>query len=266
MTPTDAELKILCHLNHAEWGPELTRWSGPAGEIHEAGGVLCFASASTFPVLMNGVVRLDPRVDADQVLDTADAWFSARGRGYTLIASQEEPDLVPRPMPREMPPLAGQPPELVCTTIPDERPAPDGIELRWVTDEEGMRTSAEVNGDAYSTYGMPRHILGEPLIDAERFCAPHVATVLAYEGDHAVATAELIMSHGIGGIYAVGTCESARGKGLGDLVSRVVTRRGFELGAPAVVLQASPMGEPIYLRQGYRELYRYTYPVRLTPV
>ena len=64
-------------------------------------------------------------------------------------------------------------------------------------------------------------------------------------------------SHGIAGIYAVGTTEAARGRGLAELVTRAVTNIGFDGGAPLVTLQASPMGESIYHRLGYRELYRY---------
>jgi hypothetical protein len=65
-----------------------------------------------------------------------------------------------------------------------------------------------------------------------------------------------LLSHGIAGVYWVATLESVRGQGLADLVTRVVTNRGFELGAAVNTLQASPMGESIYRRMGYEELYR----------
>ena len=71
-----------------------------------------------------------------------------------------------------------------------------------------------------------------------------------------VAAAMTLLSHGIAGVYWVATLASVRGQGLADVVTRAVTNRGFERGALVNTLQASPMGESIYVRMGYEELYR----------
>jgi hypothetical protein len=73
------------------------------------------------------------------------------------------------------------------------------------------------------------------------------------------------LSHSIAGVYFVGTVERARGSGLGDAVTRAVTNRAFEAGARAVTLQASVMGEPIYLKMGYQTIYHYTTFARFEP-
>ena len=86
---------------------------------------------------------------------------------------------------------------------------------------------------------------------------PNLVTVGAFDGDDLVSGAQVLFSHGIAGVYCVGTAESARGRGLAELVTRTVTNLGFDGGAPLVTLQASAMGEPIYRRMGYRDLYRY---------
>jgi len=80
-----------------------------------------------------------------------------------------------------------------------------------------------------------------------------------------VAAAQTLLSHGIAGVYWVGTVEGARSRGLGEAVTRAVTNAAFDRGATANSLQASPMGEPIYRRMGYEEIYRYTTYTRLTP-
>ena len=59
------------------------------------------------------------------------------------------------------------------------------------------------------------------------------------------------------GIQLVGTIPDARGRGLGELCTRWAVGVGFDLGASAVVLEASEAGEPLYLRLGFVEVSRY---------
>lgn len=262
MRLTDLELMITGHLNLAEYGRELVRWSGEAGEIYESDGVLLFKSGSAFPAIVNGAQRLDPWVDAERLLDTADAWFAERERGYTIFVPQHEADLVAAVAARELPPAGGENPEMICEQPPEARQPPDGIRMEWVDDERGMRDFCDVNNDAYATYGMPP-IFHDVARDVRRFCAPHVLTVVAYDGTVPLATAQVVLSHGIAGVYAVGTRPEGRNRGLGDAVARAVTREAFAHGALAVSLQASDMGRPIYARMGYRELYTYANALRL---
>ena len=67
----------------------------------------------------------------------------------------------------------------------------------------------------------------------------------------------LLFSHGIAGLYWVGTVPESRGRGLGAAVTRTLANHAFERGARAVVLQASPAGEPVYRTLGFREITRY---------
>jgi predicted acetyltransferase len=66
-----------------------------------------------------------------------------------------------------------------------------------------------------------------------------------------------MVSHGVAGIYWVGSLERARGKGLGRAVTVAATNAGFGLGADVASLQASPMGKPIYLELGYETAFEY---------
>jgi ribosomal protein S18 acetylase RimI-like enzyme len=61
----------------------------------------------------------------------------------------------------------------------------------------------------------------------------------------------------VAGIQLVGTIPGARGRGLGELCTRWAVNAGFELGARAIVLEASDAGEPLYLRLGFVEVSRY---------
>ena len=88
--PTDLDAPLAdplaraCRLNYVEFDRELARWSGAGGSVAEREGVVLWATASDFPVSLNGAVRLDPRTPADRVLTIADEWFGALGRGHTV--------------------------------------------------------------------------------------------------------------------------------------------------------------------------------------
>lgn len=261
----DATLARLGHANFAEFGRESTRWSA-TGRLVEQDGILLTATGSDFPVLCNGVLRLDEEVPAPAVLDAADRWFGDMGRGYTVMAREvkADRDLVVEAEGRGL--LSVQrPPEMVCRARLDDAAAPPGCELRWVTDEAGVRDFMTVSARAYSSLGMPVEVV-DAMIDPGRMCVePYVQTVVAYLDGAPVSAAQTLLSHGIAGVYWVGTVEAGRGRGLGEAVTRAVTNRAFDLGARASTLQASPMGEPIYRRMGYETLYHYQGFTRFAP-
>ena len=122
---------------------------------------------------------------------------------------------------------------------------------------EDVRAFTALGGRSYATYGMPETVFSEVITRPERVLASGMGTILASIDGELVACAQYLLSHGIGGVYWVATDPDHRGRGLGELVTRVVTNEAFDRGASVVTLQASPMGEPIYQRMGYETVYRY---------
>jgi ribosomal protein S18 acetylase RimI-like enzyme len=51
--------------------------------------------------------------------------------------------------------------------------------------------------------------------------------------------------------------EEARGRGLAVAVTGAAANAGFEMGADVAWLEASHMGEPVYLRMGFEEVFSY---------
>ena len=243
----------------------MARWAGPEGELAEVGGVLLWATASDFPVLLNGAARLDPAIPADQVLSTADRWFSAQGRGHTLAIGVGDADLVDAAEAAGMI-LTGDSPQMVCDALSAPPPVPADVELRWVETVEDAERFVDVVEPAYCSIGATPGAVATSLAAPERLLEPHLSVVLAMLEDAPAATAVLLESHGIAGVYYVGTIETARGRGLGELVTQSVTERALSRGIPVVGLQASQMGEPIYRRMGYREIGRTRSYVRFEPV
>jgi ribosomal protein S18 acetylase RimI-like enzyme len=84
--------------------------------------------------------------------------------------------------------------------------------------------------------------------------APHIAAFVAYLDDAPVSCGMTLVSHSAAGVFYVATVERARRRGLGDALTRIAARAGFELGARAAWLGASEMGADLYRRIGFTEL------------
>ena len=139
----------------------------------------------------------------------------------------------------------------------EEKPLPDGVTLKHVTNKSMVNDYAEVVALSFTHLGMPEEAGRSIFSNPNAFLAPHLYAVVAYKDEKPVSCALALLSHGIGGIYYVGTIESARGMGLAEHCTRAVGNAAFEFGARLVILQASPYGEPVYKRMGYQESTRY---------
>ena len=211
---------------------------------------------------MNTLIRVDDRADADALIERADRHFTERGRGFTVPVRLGIDDDLARAAGAAGLEQFGDSPEMVCyERLPDVEPPP-GVELHQVEDAAGVADFIHVATKSFATLGEPEDVLPTVLADPERLLEPHIATVIATLDGEPVATALTHLCFGIAGVEWVGTLDAARGKGLGELVTRWVTNAGFDLGARAQTLEASPMGEAIYARMGYEERYRYGWWVR----
>ena len=135
--------------------------------------------------------------------------------------------------------------------------APDGAELHWVDNENELQGFKQVVAESYQDLGLPKDVSESYFAQAQRIISPYVVLALVYIEGEPAGTAMAILSHGIAGVYWVGTIKKARGIGLASYCTREVSNAAFALGARKVVLQASKFGEPVYLKLGYREVTRY---------
>jgi ribosomal protein S18 acetylase RimI-like enzyme len=265
MTPPldDPTLRTLADLNHVESFRELTRRA--RGVVHDEGGITCWVGADPLPVLANGLFRTDASVPAADVLAAGCRFFARHRRGFSVILQGEvDADLSPVCAAAGLQRFGESPGMVLERRLPDGA-APAGVTLRVVETAEDAAAFARVNGEAYATYGMAPECAPALLGHLDVLRAPHIVSVLACIDGTPTAAAMIILSHGIGGVYWVGTTPAARGRGLAELCTRTVGNVAFDRGARVVVLQASVMGEPVYKRMGYREITRYPYYVTFTP-
>lgn len=257
------ELIELCDLNFAESNRELARRAG--GAVLDENGLLLFAGNHPLPVLVNATLPTSRVLDPGEVIDRADAFFGARNRGYTIIGrAHADADLAAAAQAAGFL-TSGNPPAMVLEQRLPDAAAPAGVFLRRVESDDDAAAFGRVMGVAYGTYGMPRDC-GPALVGTlDVLRAPHVVAFVALVDGDVAAGAMVIVTHGVAGVYWVGTTPAARGRGLAELCTRAAGNAGFDLGARVAALQASVMGEPIYRRMGYVEVTRYPSFVRMEP-
>jgi GNAT superfamily N-acetyltransferase len=257
MSPGSEQLRTLAHLNLVDSSRQLFELD-PGARIEAREGWLLGAGRSTHPAISNAAFRIDDGVDPAELLERARAFFDELERGFSVWVrgdTAEDRDLV------AVAETAGlqqvfEMPEMVLDRRAEERALPEGIELRRLSNADEARDYWKVATTAYASLGFPPEVFGF-YEDHGGLLADNVAAFLAYMDGAPVSIAMTIVSHGVAGIYWVGSIEEARGKGLGWALTAAATNAGFDLGAEIASLQASPMGESIYTAMGYETIYPY---------
>jgi ribosomal protein S18 acetylase RimI-like enzyme len=251
------ELLQLSDLNLAESYREISRWNSHT-DMAEQGDMLFVSGAGTFPAINFAIrVKNKPRSSSAMLIDQARAFFSARKRSFSIIVREHlDRDLLDICKNLELFQVANAP-GMVIEEVLADKPLPERVSLQQVTTEAMVKDFAEVAALSFTTLGLPEDVGRSVFSDSRALLAPHLYLVVAYLDDKPASCALALLSHGIGGIYYVGTIEAARGKGLAEHCTRAAGNAALKFGVRCVVLQASVYGEPVYRRMGYKEFTRY---------
>lgn len=230
----------------------------PGAAVEAEPGWLFGAGSSTHPVISNGAFRREDGVDAEEFITRAKEFFAARERGFSVWvrgSQTEDRDLLAAAEAAGLQ-LVYEMPEMTLGARLQAPALPPGAELRRLTTAEQATDFWRVATASYSSIGFPPEIFAGYTNHAGLLAENVVAFLALLEGEP-VAIAMTMVSHGVAGIYWVGSLERARGKGLGGAVTVAATNAGFDLGADVASLQASPMGKSIYLALGYETAFEY---------
>lgn len=248
----------LADLNYAQSWRDLVRWR-TAGTLVEEDDVLMGASC-TSAASFNRAMRTGPagQPSAPDVLARCQAYFSARERDFVIDAREHaDRDLIDLAETRGLRSLREPLPVMVLDHTVDEPTLPPPLRLAAVTGADGLADFASVAAPSFAALGIPLEIMIDILATPERIAAPHVTVMVAYDGAAPVSVGLSMLSHGIAGLYWIGTLPDACRRGLADAITRRLGNLALARGAAFVVLQASAPGQPVYERIGYRTVTQY---------
>lgn len=245
------------HLNLADSSRQLFELD-PDAAVEAGDGWLLGAGTPSHPVISNAAFRTDDSADPGQLLAHAHEFFGGRGRGFSVWVRgdlPEDADLA------EKAGAAGlqcvhEAPEMVLANRVETRPLPANVELRRLSEEKEGEDYWQVAAASYTSLGFPPDVFGY-YRNRAGLLADNVAAFIAYLDGKPASIAMTIVSHGVAGVYWVGTLDEARGMGLAWATTAAATNAGLELGAELASLQASPMGKPIYEAMGYEAIFDY---------
>jgi Acetyltransferase (GNAT) domain len=253
-----AETAARAHLNLVESSRRLFELD-PGTVVEEGDGWLFGAGGLEHPVLANAAFRSGDGADPAALLARAREFFAARGRGFALwarvgVAADEDLLAAAREAGLEG---VYEMPEMILSRRAEEPQLASGAELRRVESEADLLAYWDVAASAYASLGFPPELFEANRGSRRPLEDPDAAAFLALLEGEPAAVAMTIVTHGVAGVYWVGTVESARGVGLGRAVTAAATNAGLELGGEAASLQASHMGRPIYEAMGYETIHDY---------
>ena len=229
----------------------------PKGRMFEEDGFLMFSIGhSVTSGHLNGLLRLNSETEPAEILDKAQTFFQTLKNDFTVwVRDQIDDDL--ETVLRNSGFVSVREPGIPCMVLHERLASISSladVTLSRVTEDKDAADYAKV---MVAAFGLSNDVSQDAFGRKESLFAPNVTAFIARRNSVPVAAATTVQTESVAGIYYVGTIPESRGQGLGELCTHFATNAGFDLGASAVVLQASVAGEPLYRRMGYQLLTRY---------
>jgi GNAT superfamily N-acetyltransferase len=224
--------------------------SASGGSSDDVGGVTCWYSASYVPVF-NGAAILEPeQINAD-TLGAVEQYFKWRGRPYSVMCLDT---LVPHAeglFARHGYSAYDTMPAMWLDGAPmDDPPGSPDVAVSRIVAPGSLATFRTILSEVFRL-----SMTEVNLVLSERaLSVPHTHHYLGIVHGAAVATATLVLSDGVAGVWNVGTMPAYRHRGIAAAMMRHILAEARAMGYSASMLLASDDGTPLYRRLGYRAL------------
>lgn len=218
-----------------------------------------FGSAVAFPAgrrtgFFNAVAILAPTHARD--IEAAVRWIRGFGQPVSLRVREDVEDDEVRAAAEHvgLTRSGWLDPAMILYPIPSAPSAPAGLRIETAVPAtlDSWYAALAASAGVPPTHPFLRDMLPE---DVAR--DPDIRLVGGFLDGEPVATSVAIRSENAVGVYAVGTAESARRRGIGTAMTWAAIEAGRAWGAKAAILQASEMGEPVYRAMGFRTVAGY---------
>lgn len=258
--PTDRELADRAAAAYAR-GVARHPSLAERGALDESGGILRRATGSPVPYF-SWMYVVDDEV-TDDALDDAVGWFDEREQPFTVRLRAHQAKRYDDALRRR-----GFAPEIVMPgMVANPVPEPSvvvgiaGLEIAPVTDE---RTYLDFTARV-APGGAPEWLTTEvyrDLMPAEIARDPDARYVVGYVDGRPVANAAGRVDDGVVTVFAVGTAEHLRRRGLGTALTAAILEWGRGSGADLAFLTSSDMARRMYESMGFRTVDTWAFYVR----
>ena len=181
----------------------------PDAAIEAEPGWLFGAGSATHPVISNAAFRRDDDVDAEDFIARAKEFFAARGRGFSIwirAGQAADDDLAAAAEAAGFQAVYEMPEMLLGDELATE-PLPAGAELRRLSTEDEAPGFWKVAKAAYASIGFPPEVFAG-YTDHSGLLAENVVAFVVYLDGEPASIAMTIVSHGVAGIYWVGSARA----------------------------------------------------------
>ncbi len=235
--------------NWAAW-MRFTAEHAAGGESRTFGAIRCSSVGVPMPLFNQAFVFEEPSLDD---LQQATSWLTNRNVPFWVTA----PDSLASEVGVLAEPVGLDP---TSTTMPGMAyarlaalPTDRDSEIVGVTESGQLGDFAVVASEAF---GAPLEA-AEMLAPASTLDDDRCRWFVAYVDGDPAACGQLLRTADVAGVYSIGVRERFRRRGLGAEITAAVLGAGRDSGCSIGVLQASPMGEPVYDRMGFKIVTKY---------
>ena len=220
-------------------------------------GLLLYRTTSPDPIVWNGALLTASTERPSDVLRRADAFFEPLDQDYGVwIVSSHDEALASYLASRGLERVSSDPHMAVWAPLAP-LPLTRGEPISVVSSASLHHDFLEAATRSFLSLGVEADTWSRVYPTLDSVSQADVLAVVAGEPGCPLAVAMGYLHEGVCEVIHVGTIPEARRRGLGASVTAAVLEESAARGATLAVLQATPMGEPVYQQLGFTTIDRY---------